>query len=205
MKGMISTKTLADALTAARFCLAGVILWLGIKGGAEALPAAVVTLVLAWVTDVLDGPLARRDPSGRHTWIGDRDLEIDISVGVAVLVYLTLAGYVSLKAAVGYSIVCVVLLWRFRSLHLAWGLQAPPYFGILYAALRDAPRYGLAAVGYVLLVVLATWPRFPRMTVPQFLEGMRNLGKIRAVSQESLPKSEAYLENSNGNGQRRLL
>jgi phosphatidylglycerophosphate synthase len=139
MKGMISTKTLADALTAARFCLAGVILWLGIKGGAEALPAAVVTLVLAWVTDVLDGPLARRDPSGRHTWIGDRDLEIDISVGVAVLVYLTLAGYVSLKAAVGYSIVCVVLLWRFR---YTWPGVCKRRLTLGYCTLRCATRHG---------------------------------------------------------------
>ena len=168
---MVSIKTLADVLTAVRFCLAGVILWLGVRGGAEALPAAVVVLILAWLTDLLDGPLARRDPLGRRTWIGDRDLETDMSVSLAVLVYLALVGYLTPKAAVGYGIVCAALLWHFRSLHLAWAVQAPPYAGMLYAALRDAPRYGLIALGYLVLVVVATWLHFPQVVVPHFLGG----------------------------------
>jgi cardiolipin synthase len=197
---MVSTKTLADVLTTVRFCLAGVILWLGVRGSAEALPAAVVVLILAWLTDMLDGPLARRDPSGRRTWIGDRDLETDISVSLAVLIYLALAGYLRPKAAIGYAIVCAVLLWHFRSPHLAWIIQAPPYAGVLYVALRYAPRYGLAAVGYVLLVVVATWPRFPQAVVPQFLAGMRNLGRKEKSPAEA--KEYLDLENGHGNGQR---
>jgi len=195
---MVSTKTLADVLTAVRFCLAGFILWLGVKGGAEALPAAVVALLLAWVTDVLDGPLARRDPSGRHTWIGDQDLAIDMSVGMAVLAYLTLSGYLTLKATIAYVAVCVALLWYFRSVHLAWTVQAPPYAGMTYAALRDSPRYGLMIVGYVALVVVATWPRFPERVVPQFLEGMRTLGKKSAVDKGAEAEHQAYAENGNG-------
>lgn len=202
VKDMVSIKTLADVLTAVRFCLAGVILWLGVRGGAEALPAAVVVLILAWLTDVLDGPLARRDPLGRRTWIGDRDLETDISVSLAVLVYLALAGYLTPKAAVGYGIVCAALLWRFRSLHLAWAVQAPPYAGMLYAALRDAPRYGLIALGYLVLVVVATWPRFPQVVVPQFLGGMRDLGRTKAADEGARTENEGCLENGNGNGQR---
>lgn len=199
---MVSTKTLADMLTAMRFCLAGFILWLGVKGGAGALPAAVVTLILAWFTDVLDGPLARRDPSARRTWIGDRDLEVDMSVSLAVLIYLTLSGYLTLKAAVGYVVVCAALLWHFRSLHLGWAVQAPPYAGMFYAALRDAPRYGLMAIGYVALVVVATWPRFPKVVVPQFLEGMRNLGRRKVADEEARAEQNGYLENGNGNGHR---
>jgi len=198
---VVSTKTLADVLTAMRFCLAGFILWLGVKGGAEVLPAAVVTLILAWLTDVLDGPLARRDPSGRHTWIGDRDLEVDMLVSLAVLAYLTLAGYLTFMAVVGYVVVCTGLLWRFRSLHLAWAIQAPPYAGMIYAALRDAPRYGLMIAGYVALVIVATWPRFPQIVVPQFLEGMHNLGKTRTPDKGAQAEREAYPENGNGNGQ----
>ncbi len=199
---MLSTKTLADALTAARFCLAGFILWLGARGGAEALPAATVTLILAWITDVLDGPLARRDPTGHHTWIGDRDLETDVLVGLSVLAFLTLAGYVSLKAAIGYVAVCAVLLWHFRSVHLAWAMQAPAYVGMIYATLRDAPRYGWAIVGYVVLIVVATWPRFPQVVVPGFLEGMRSLGRAKTADNGSQAELQGYMENGDGNGQR---
>jgi len=197
---MVSTKVLADLLTAVRFCLAGFILWLGVKGGAEALPVAVGALILAWLTDVLDGPLARRDPSGRQTWIGDLDLQVDMSVGLAVLAYLTLAGYLTLKAALGYVVVCVVLLWYFRSPHLGWTIQAPPYAGMVYAALRDAPRYGLMIVGYLVLVVVVTWPRFPQRVVPQFFEGMRNLRRARVVDKGAQAEHEGYLENGNGGG-----
>jgi hypothetical protein len=199
---MISPKTLADLLTAVRFCLAGFILWLGMRGGAEALPAVVVVLVLGWITDVLDGPLARRDPSGRHTWIGNRDLEVDMAMGLAVLAYLTLAHYLTLKATIGYVVVCAALWWYFRSAQLGWAVQAPPYAGMIYAALRDAPRYGLMVIGYLALVVVATWPRFPQVTVPQFLEGMRNLGRARAADEAAQVELEGYLENGNGNGQR---
>ena len=199
---MVTTKTLADALTAVRFCLAGFILWIGAQGRAEAMPTVAVALISAWITDLLDGPLARRDPTGRHTWIGDRDLEVDMLVGLAVLAYLTMAGYLAFKAAVAYVIVCAVLLRTFRSLHLAWAVQAPPYAGMIYAALRDAPRYGLMIVGYIALVLVATWPRFPQTVVPQFLEGMRNLGKSRAADRAAQPEPESCVENGNGNGHR---
>jgi hypothetical protein len=34
---------------------------------------------------------------------------------------------------------------------------------------------------------------------------MRNLGKIGAAGEGASPEGEVYLENGNGNGQRRLL
>ena len=195
---MVSTKTVADLLTALRFGLAWLILWLGISAGAEALPAAMTVLVLAWITDLLDGPLARRDPSGRTTWIGDRDLETDISVSIGVLAYLTLAHYVAPSTAILYGLLCAALLSKFRSRQLGMVVQAPPYAGIIYVALRDAQNYGLLAVGYVLLVVAATWPRFPQVVVPQFLEGIRDLGADREERREE----DILVENGNGNGQR---
>ena len=195
---MVSTKTVADLLTASRFGLAWLILWLGISAGADALPAAMMVLILAWITDLLDGPLARRDPSGRTTWIGDRDLETDISVSIGVLAYLTLAHYVAPSIAIGYGLICAALLVRFRSRELGMFIQAPVYAGIIYVALHDAQVYGWLAVGYVLLVIVATWPRFPRVVVPQFLEGMRRL----VTDQEARGEDDILVENGDGNGQR---
>lgn len=197
---MVSTKALADMLTTLRFGLAWIILWLGVGDSADALPTAIMVLVLAWTTDILDGPLARHDPTGSHTWIGDRDLEVDISVSVGVLAYLALAGFVPPEIAVGYGIVCAVLLRLTRSRHLAWAVQAPPYAGIIYFALRDAQGYGLIAVGYVVLIIVATWPRFPQVMVPQFLAGVRELGKA-SNGERDIPAEETIaIENGNGNG-----
>lgn len=194
---MVTTKTLADLLTTARFGLAWIILWLGMTHGAEALPTTMMILILAWLTDVLDGPLARRDPSGRRTWIGDHDLETDMSVALAVLAYLALSGYVAPKVALGYCLICAILLVRFRSVQLAWAVQALPYAGIVYTALRNAQLHGLVAVGYIALIVLATWPRAIKVTIPQFLQGMRNLKQDRTMD-----SGHIVLDEMNGNGQR---
>ena len=191
---MITTKSLADLLTALRFGLAWYILWLGISSGAEALPLATLVLIAAWVTDVLDGPLARRDPTGRRTWIGDHDLETDMAVSIGVLAYLALSSFVSPQLAITYVVLCGALLRHYRSLHLAWGVQAPPYACMLYVALRNAPTFGFIAVGYIALVVIATWPRFPQETIPQFLGGMRTLGRARQEADTVM-----LIENGNGN------
>lgn len=174
---MSRARLLADSLTAFRFLVALYLLWLGATVGAEALPTAAIALVLAWASDLADGPLARLDKEGGPTWIGRRDLEVDCSVAVGVLGYLTLSGYVSWLAGLGYLLLSVALLWHFRSMHLAWALQAPPYLCLLWVALRDARFQGILAILWVLFTVAITWPRFPQTTVPTFLEGMRNLSQ----------------------------
>jgi cardiolipin synthase len=175
-------KTLADTLTAIRFLIAPWLVWLGVTGGQDTLPTATVALILAWATDMLDGPLARRDPSQRQTWIGNHDLQVDETVAFGVLIYLAATGFLSLPVSLGYLIVAGLLLWLFRSAHLAWGLQAPPYGKMLLVALQEAPAYGAMAVGWIALTVVATWPRFPRETVPQFIGGIRDL--LRNLNQE---------------------
>jgi phosphatidylglycerophosphate synthase len=192
---MITTKTLADILTASRFGLAWVLLWLGISRGPAGLPTAVVILIIAWITDVLDGPIARKDASRRHTWIGDHDLETDVSVSLGVLTFLVLAGYLAAWLAVGYVIICLVLLWRFRSQELAWAVQAPPYGAMLYFSLCYAPAYGFAMVAYLIVVLIGTWPRFPRVTLPQFFSGIQNLPNTEIPPEK--PQENTLIENSN--------
>jgi cardiolipin synthase (CMP-forming) len=173
---MIRVKTLADTLTVSRVFLAFVILWLGMAGGSEALPAATAVLIVAWATDLLDGAVARCDRSAEQTWVGRHDLHADMSVGLGVLGYLTIAGFVHVWAGIGYLLVCAVLLWMTRSDAVGMAVQAPPYGLMLYQALRHAPLQGGMAIAYLALIVIITWPRFPRQTVPGFLRGMRDLG-----------------------------
>jgi phosphatidylglycerophosphate synthase len=172
---MVGIKTLADTLTSMRFLLAFYLIWLGWKKGPEAIGSAALTLLVAWVTDVLDGPLARRDPRGIRTWIGDRDLEADMMVALGVWIYLTLAGFLSPWLAGVYLVVVAVALWRLGSAQLAWGVQALPYGAMIWTSWRTAPVCGLLLVAWIGLVIVATWPRFPRQTVPEFLNGVRGL------------------------------
>jgi phosphatidylglycerophosphate synthase len=174
---MIRAKTIADTLTVTRVFLALFILWLGVTGGSEALPAAMTALIFAWATDLLDGPFARRDPTAPQTWVGEHDLQADMSVGLGVLGYLTFAGFAPVWLGLAYLAVCAALLLIFRSIHVGMLVQAPPYAMMLYVALRFATLQGGIAVAWILLAVIVTWPRFPNETVPGFLRGMRELGR----------------------------
>lgn len=176
---MVGTKTLADALTGLRFVLGLYLIWLGWQKGPEAIVPATLTLLVAWATDALDGPLARRDPRGIQTWIGDHDLEADMVVALGVWVYLALAGFLSAWLAVAYVLAAAAALWRFGSAHLAWGVQALPYGAMIWTAWRTVPAYGFLLVAWIVLVVVTTWPRFPRQTLPGFLDGMRDLWRRR--------------------------
>lgn len=172
---MLQAKTLADTLTGVRFLLGLYLLWLGLHRGPKAVATATLTLLVAWITDGLDGPLARRDPRGRRTWIGDHDLEADLTVALGAWAYLALAGFISLGLAVAYTAAGAAALWHFGSTSLAWGLQALPYGAMIWTAWRIVPTYGLLLVLWIALMVIVPWPRFPKQTIPEFLNGMRDL------------------------------
>lgn len=176
---MVGIKTAADLLIGARFLLGPYLVWLGLRGGSQAVTVAALTLLIAWITDVLGGPLARCDPRGIRTWIGDRDLEADVTVALGVWLYLGLTRFLSIWLVVAYVLVAAAALWHVGSRHLAWGIQALPYGLMLWTVWRVAPRHGLLLVAWIGLIVVATWPRFPRHTLPEFLAGMPGLIRTR--------------------------
>lgn len=175
---MYTAKQVADLITYSRGLLCFVLVYLGIVQGAEALSTAAVIMLLAWMGDFLDGPIARRSRVQYQTWIGNHDLEVDMLVSVGLLAYLTASGYVSMLITGLYLLVWVIVFWK-------WGIQrspgmlfqTPTYAWFLWVALRDARMYGLILVAWILAVVLITWPRFPQQVVPGFLNGFKALGK----------------------------
>lgn len=172
---MTIVKRLADLLTASRVAIAAALLWLSRLAAADLLAVAAVLLLTAWITDTLDGPLARRS-GGASTWIGDHDLEIDVLVSLGVLAYLAGAGFLSPVFALAYLALWGVTIWR-------WGwqrdpsmlFQAPIYLWFILVAMREVPTIGRWLIAYPLVAVVLTWPRFPRQIVPDFLAGMAEL------------------------------
>jgi hypothetical protein len=124
--------------------------------------------------------LARRDPRALHTFIGDHDLEADLTVAAGAWGYLTLAGFISLGLAVAYSAAGLAALWHFGSVQLAWALQALPYGAMILIAWRVVPFYGGLLVAWIGLVLVVTWPRFPQQILPAFLDGMHDLLRRRS-------------------------
>lgn len=174
---MMHAKTLADLLTASRFFCGLYLIWLGLQK--NSLEAAMLTLWLAWVTDLIDGAIARRDARQAHTFMSDHDLTADMTLSFGCWVYLALQGVISPEVALGYIALVALSLWYFKALHLRWAVQVPPYFGMLLVAVTQVPYYGALLIGWLLFVVAVIWPRFSKTVVPEFLAGMRNLWRTR--------------------------
>ncbi|MGB9521769.1 MAG: CDP-alcohol phosphatidyltransferase family protein, partial [Anaerolineales bacterium] len=88
---MIVAKQIADLITFTRLAIGIFMIWLGIAQGADALPLVIWLMLTDWVGDFLDGNLARRSSRKYHTWIGDHDLFVDMSVAAGLLIYLIAA------------------------------------------------------------------------------------------------------------------
>lgn len=171
---MLVAKQVADLITLGRGMLAFFLVGLGLLQDREALPLVAWLMIVDWCGDMVDGPLARRSRLNYHTWIGDHDLQIDMLVSVGLLIYLVGAGYVSLWLGVLY-----LLFWALIFLKLgvqpAPGMlfQAPTYFWFIWTAVRDVRGMGILIILLIITAMILTWPKFPQVMVPGFLEGMR--------------------------------
>lgn len=168
-------KQVADLITIARGFLVVIFPWLGMTQGRNSLPWAAVLLAADWTGDVLDGALAKRSGIKSQTWVGAHDLEIDMAVSFGLLLYLIITDLLSLPIALIY-----LLLWGAYFLRsgiprsLGMLFQAPIYGWFIYVSLQYASSSGLMLVAWVLAAVIITWPRFPQLVIPGFLNGIRD-------------------------------
>lgn len=173
---MMVSKQVADVLTGIRGLIALALAWVGLMQGESGLYLAAWLLLLAWVSDALDGPLARRSRRQYRSWLGDHDLHIDMAVSGGLFVYLVTAGLITPLTAGIYAIVWAAgfICWGLnRSLGML--VQAPVYGRFLWAILQTAPEMGYVLVAYLIVLIIATWPRFPQQVVPGFLGGLHAL------------------------------
>jgi hypothetical protein len=114
---------LADLLTLSRLVAAGILVWLGIAAlapGTDNLLGAIAVCVAAWSTDQLDGWAARR--ADRPTRLAGIDFPIDSTLYLAILAYLTMAGYLTWLAAAIYVVLATLssLIVRRKAFQLVW-------------------------------------------------------------------------------------
>ncbi|HSI91968.1 MAG TPA: hypothetical protein VK925_00630 [Jiangellaceae bacterium] len=160
-------RMLADGLTASRLVVA-----IALVG--EPAPAATVVLVTwAWVSDALDGPLARS--AGRPGRLARFDHATDAVVGIALIWHLGAIGFWPLLPVLGGAAL-LLLGWALtRAFVVQMLLLAIAYAGFLWWAATSRP-WGWALPLVVALTVLAwEWQRFSRQLVPGFLRGWRDL------------------------------
>jgi cardiolipin synthase len=174
---VLVAKQVADVLTFIRAFISFLFVWLGLTQGVEGLPHAILFLTLAWTTDALDGPLARRSSVSYRSWIGDHDLEVDMLVSAGLLGYLWTTGFVSTLVAVIYVLAWTLIFFYIGGIERTLGMlsQAPIYGGFILISMLMEPLAGRWLLLYLLAIVVVTWPRFPREVVPGFLSGMSRL------------------------------
>lgn len=170
------SKRIADIITWTRALMIPPLIWLGLARGPESLPIVVVIVIYNWTADSIDGPIARKSLSYFDTWIGRHDLEIDMLFSTGLLFYLTLIGYVSLPFIVIYLFSWIILFWWRGIVHTLGVLyQAPVYLWFLVVSYREAPQFARWLITWVILAIAITWPKLPKIIVPTFLTGIRNL------------------------------
>jgi cardiolipin synthase len=168
-------KRVADGLSLTRFFLALSLVWLGFSQGAAGLSLAVAVLLAAWITDVLDGPLARSSGVKTQTWIGSHDLHIDVAMSTAALIYLNRAGFVDGRVVAAYLFVWAIIFWRLSNLPKSFGalFQAPIYAWFIWTSLQQAPEAGRWLVLYVVVYVASGWKLLIHRLIPEFFRGVQ--------------------------------
>jgi len=172
---MIVAKQVADLITSARVLIAVCLVAIGIVQGESGLSLVAWLMMADWAGDMVDGKIARRSRVQYRTWIGEHDLEVDMTVSVGLLVYLVLAGYFNIWLAGGYILMWCLYFWRQGRIPHSPGMlfQAPIYGWFIWVALRDAPQAGWAIVIFMAGGIALTWPYFPKVMVPGFFAGFR--------------------------------
>ncbi len=167
-------KTLADLLTGTRVALAAAIAWQGLARGAQALPTVVVMVVASWITDLLDGPLARRSGVECQTWVGSHDPEADLSTSLGLSTFLAAAGMLRPWVAVALAL-ATILVWVRCSYALAWPLYALPYALLIRATLAALPTLGWALILYLSGLALARRRRVMEEYLPLFSQAVDHI------------------------------
>jgi hypothetical protein len=157
----------ADGLTASRIA---VVLWLLVRPSPK---VAVALVVWAWLSDAVDGPLARS--TGSPGRLAEFDHRVDALVGFGMTWYL---GDVGFLPTVSSRLLAVLLLgvWAATGIFAAQMLfQTAAYGAFLWWAFATsvAGRWWLPWVA--LLILVAEWARFVTEFVPDFLRGIRKL------------------------------
>ena len=168
---------IADLLTLSRVVAAGILLWLGLTGGASALPAAIVVIVLGWTTDQFDGLFARRSPT--PTRLKDCDFQVDVVFYAGILIYLATARFLPAWLVAAFVILSIVA-------SLLTGRKA---VGILCLRLIDVacgvviftymPMAALVLAAWLVLLALFYRRRLVER-VPQWWGELRDMWRGRA-------------------------
>jgi len=182
--------TLADTMTALRCVFVLIILYAGVvQGSVEGLATAVLLTILAWVTDVLDGMLARKATQPTH--LGPWDLIADLGLTLSLTASLVAWGALPLLLAAAILAVAGVSTRAFHAMapmQLAMGFV---YGTFILTVWNLAPGWGRTLVGSVGFLAILN-PQRTREQVGGFLRQAETILKDRSSRVAQPGRKEGY-------------
>lgn len=97
-----------DILTVSRLFFGIVIGLMGPYLGKEGIRVVIFLLLTGWITDVLDGKIARGN-NKRKTWVGENEIRFDSFMLIGLIVYLGYSRFIPVWLSVSYAFLLFIL------------------------------------------------------------------------------------------------
>ncbi len=173
---MFVSKQIADFLTLSRSILSFLFVWLAKDNSPDTLPYAVFLLLICWLTDTLDGPMARRSRIKYQNFIGENDILADIMVATGTAIYLIMVGYLDRYIGTAYMIIFFFLFLHFGYKESLGMLYQPiVYLYFIWISFIHAPDQAIWLLVYIFLVTIFSWRRLIAEQIPRFFNGFKNM------------------------------
>jgi hypothetical protein len=169
-------KSIADFLTTIRFFIGTIFIYLGFYVGKKAFPFTIFLTILGWLSDVLDGALARASKVKYKTFIGEHDFHVDFIFSFSLLIYLVLSGFVSFIIIFIYLITAYLERKSFPEKEIN-SFLAIPYAFTIYNALRYFLPLGLMIIIFLIFLLIFSWNRFVSDKFPGFIDEIKSIWK----------------------------
>lgn len=177
--------TIADLLTIARGIMVVLIVLIGGLKGVDALPAIIVLTVACWVTDVLDGQLARK--SIHPTRLGRYDVVADLGLSLSLAVCLVLWGIIPVLPVVIVVLVVTISTRVFHFLAPQKFAMGMAYAGFMLSVWQIRPAWTWFIFGGLVLLIFLN-PQRARQQVVDFLNEVGALFIKHKAGIESDPR-----------------
>ena len=173
---MLVSKQIADFLTLSRSILSFLFVWFGKDNDPQTLPYVIFLLLICWISDSLDGPLARRSRIQYQNIIGENDIFADLMVATGTTIYLMMTSYLNWYIGASFIIIFFYLFMRFGYKGSLGMLYQPIiYLYFIWVAVLYAPDLAIWLLIYIVLITVFSWKRLLNEQIPRFLKGFKEL------------------------------
>jgi hypothetical protein len=152
--GYSALRFVADLLTLARLFIAFFIVFLGLLVGPAALRAAIILVFIGWLTDTIDGPIARR-AGGRPSWVCRLDIPADIALVFSFFLFVVITGLYPVLPALALMVGAAVIVLIKPTYSVIQMVSAP--FSALPIVLSFSAGWLVGTTYVIFLVAMVIW------------------------------------------------